>query len=72
MLRALVTDLSSIGCHQIVTTADSRFPPALPSAVDVVTLPHAPNKRCSALPRANPHCPGALPRLHSAAYRSGE
>lgn len=51
MLQALVTDLSSIGCHQIVTTADSRFPPALPSAVDVVTLPPAPNKRETVLDR---------------------
>jgi predicted ATP-grasp superfamily ATP-dependent carboligase len=38
MLTALLTDLAATGCHQIVTTADPRFPLAAPPGVQVVTL----------------------------------
>jgi predicted ATP-grasp superfamily ATP-dependent carboligase len=38
MLAALVVDLAAIGRHQIVTTADSRFPFAAPAGVEVVEL----------------------------------
>lgn len=42
MLNALVADLAAIGGHDIVTTADYRWPLALPRRVDVVTIrPHA-------------------------------
>ena len=39
MRNALVSDLAAIGSHQIVTTADPRFPIAAPPGVEVVTLP---------------------------------
>ena len=39
MLTALVSDLAAIRCHEIVTTADARFPHAMPPGVEVVTLP---------------------------------
>src|SRR6185503_7483474 len=39
MLTALVADLAAIGTHDIVTTADGRFPRAMPAGVEVVTLP---------------------------------
>ena len=39
MLNALVADLASIRRHQIVTTADPRFPVVTPPGVEVVTLP---------------------------------
>src|SRR5262245_38871562 len=39
MLNALVTDLASIGSHQVVTTADRRFPVVTLPGVEVVTLP---------------------------------
>jgi len=38
MLNALVADLAATGCHDIVTTADPRFPLAAPPGVRVVTL----------------------------------
>jgi predicted ATP-grasp superfamily ATP-dependent carboligase len=38
MRAALVADLAAIGGHQVVTTADPRFPCAAPSDVEVVTL----------------------------------
>lgn len=38
MRTALVADLAATGCHQIVTTADPRFPLAAPRGVEVVTL----------------------------------
>jgi predicted ATP-grasp superfamily ATP-dependent carboligase len=41
MLTALVADLAAIGGHQIVTTADARFPHTIPRGVEVVTLPSA-------------------------------
>jgi predicted ATP-grasp superfamily ATP-dependent carboligase len=41
MLTALVADLAAIGCHEIVTTADARFPHTMPRGVEVVTLPAA-------------------------------
>jgi predicted ATP-grasp superfamily ATP-dependent carboligase len=41
MLTALVADLAAIGCHEIVTTADARFPHTMPHGVEVVTLPTA-------------------------------
>ena len=37
MLAALVEDLAAIGPHQIVTTADVRFPIAAPPNVEAVT-----------------------------------
>ena len=39
MRTALVSDLAAIGGHQIVTTADPRFPSRPPPGVEVVTLP---------------------------------
>jgi predicted ATP-grasp superfamily ATP-dependent carboligase len=38
MRTALVADLAAIGGHQIVTTADPRFPLEAPPGVEVVTL----------------------------------
>lgn len=38
MRAALVADLAVIGCHDIVTTVDPRFPLAPPPGVEVVTL----------------------------------
>ena len=38
MLAALVADLAAIRQHQIITTADARFPLAVPPGVEVVTL----------------------------------
>jgi predicted ATP-grasp superfamily ATP-dependent carboligase len=38
MLTALVADLAAIHSHQIVTTADARFPLEVPPGVEVVTL----------------------------------
>jgi predicted ATP-grasp superfamily ATP-dependent carboligase len=38
MRTALVADLASIGGHEIVTTAEARFPLAAPRGVEVVTL----------------------------------
>ena len=38
MLAALVADLAAVPCHQIVTTADVRFPFTGPPGVEVVTL----------------------------------
>jgi len=39
MRTALVADLAAIGRHQIVTTADPRFPLEAPPGVEVVTIP---------------------------------
>ncbi|MBI4520662.1 MAG: ATP-grasp domain-containing protein [Gemmatimonadetes bacterium] len=39
MLAALLADLAATGHHELVTTADSRFPLRVPSGVQVVTLP---------------------------------
>jgi tyramine---L-glutamate ligase len=39
MRTALVSDLAAIGRHQIVTTADPRFPLEPPAGVEVVTIP---------------------------------
>jgi predicted ATP-grasp superfamily ATP-dependent carboligase len=39
MRTALVSDLAAIGRHQIVTTADPRFPLKPPPGVEVVTMP---------------------------------
>jgi predicted ATP-grasp superfamily ATP-dependent carboligase len=39
MRSALVSDLAAIGRHQIVTTADPRFPLEPPAGVEVVTMP---------------------------------
>ena len=38
MLAALVADLAALRHHQIITTADARFPLAAPAGVEVVTL----------------------------------
>ena len=38
MLAALIADLAAIGQHQLITTADSRFPLKAPPGVEVVTL----------------------------------
>jgi len=51
MLTALVADLSAIGSHEIVTTADARFPHATPPGVEVVTLPPARTRREALLGR---------------------
>src|SRR2546425_99924 len=39
MLTALVADLAAIRGHQIVATADPRFPLPAPPRVEVVTMP---------------------------------
>ena len=38
MLTALIADLAAIDGHQIVTTADPRFPLSVPPGVEVVTM----------------------------------
>jgi predicted ATP-grasp superfamily ATP-dependent carboligase len=38
MLTALVADLAAIGQHEIVATADPRYPPVVPAGVQVATL----------------------------------
>jgi len=38
MLAAVVADLSALGRHRIVTTADPRRPPAVPPGVEIVPL----------------------------------
>lgn len=38
MLEALVADLAAIRGHEVVVTMDARFPPAVPSDVEVVGL----------------------------------
>jgi predicted ATP-grasp superfamily ATP-dependent carboligase len=38
MRRALVEDLVALGCHDVVTTIDPRFPLSAPRAVDVIPL----------------------------------
>lgn len=45
MRAALVADLAAIGEHQIVTTADSRFPLKAPPGLEVVTLSPRSSKR---------------------------
>ena len=45
MLAALVADLAAISGHQIVTTADPRFPLKAPPGVEVVTLSARSSKR---------------------------
>ena len=49
MLGALLSDLAAIGRHQIVATADPRFPLSAPSGVEVVTLPPGDAGRLDAL-----------------------
>jgi predicted ATP-grasp superfamily ATP-dependent carboligase len=45
MRAALVADLSAIGTHEIVTTADARCAGSLPRGVEVVPLPSGDNER---------------------------
>jgi tyramine---L-glutamate ligase len=52
MRAALVADLSAIGCHQIVTTADARAGRGLPRGVEVIPLPAGDRPREAALDRA--------------------
>ena len=51
MVEALVADLAAIGGHDLVTTADARFPPTVPRGVDVVTLSVARKAREATLDR---------------------
>jgi len=51
MRSALVTDLSAIGGHEIVTTADARVRPDLPAGVEVVILPAGDRAREAMLDR---------------------
>ena len=51
MRAALVADLSAIGSHEIVTTADGSVPHHLPTGVDVVALPDGDDGREIALER---------------------
>ncbi len=51
MVKALVADLAAIGGHDLVTTADARFPPTVPRGVDVVTLSVARKAREATLDR---------------------
>jgi tyramine---L-glutamate ligase len=52
MRAALVADLSAIGGHQVVTTADTHGIVGLPRGVDVVTLPEGDRARTNALDAA--------------------
>jgi tyramine---L-glutamate ligase len=45
MLASLIEDLAALPGHEIVATADSRFPLATPPSVTVVTLPTERNRR---------------------------
>jgi len=45
MRAALVADLSAIGTHEIVTTADPRCGGSLPHGVEIVTLPAGDHQR---------------------------
>lgn len=45
MRAALVSDLSAIGTHEIVTTADARCAGDLPRGVELVTLPSGDHER---------------------------
>jgi predicted ATP-grasp superfamily ATP-dependent carboligase len=49
MRTALVSDLAAIGRHQIVTTADPRFPFEAPPGVEVVSLPRGSAARLDGL-----------------------
>jgi predicted ATP-grasp superfamily ATP-dependent carboligase len=51
MRAALVTDLSAIGSHEIVTTGEARVDHDLPAGVEVVVLPDGEHARASALDR---------------------
>src|SRR5205823_6223237 len=78
MLTALLADLSSLRCHDIVTTADRRFRLNAPARVDVIAIdPGQP-----ALPRdlltsvdavwlIAPETDGCLERLAAAVERAG-
>jgi predicted ATP-grasp superfamily ATP-dependent carboligase len=45
MLAALVADLASLPDHQVVTTADARFPLRTPRNVEMVTISHPSGRR---------------------------
>ncbi len=49
MLGALLSDLAAVRRHQIVATADPRFPLSVPSGVEVVMLPPGDAGRLDAL-----------------------
>src|SRR3982750_4496198 len=52
MRAALVADLSAIGTHEIVTTADARGGGDLPRGVELVTLPSGDDERNAMLDSA--------------------
>jgi predicted ATP-grasp superfamily ATP-dependent carboligase len=81
MLNALLTDLASIGTHQIVTTADRRFPVVTLPGVEVVTLPSGRTRNAAVLDAlmasadavwlVAPETGRCLERLASRAERNG-
>jgi len=74
MRAALVADLSALDGHQILTTADSRFPLAMPDGVQVVTTPFSLGDLISSVDAVwliAPETDRCLERLAATAARRG-